>query len=84
MMSGQKEDAVYEWIDLELARQRREELLREAHEARMAHASARAVETVGQRTALVRRLLRSVWPGGNAGVATAERPGTPVGGCSAD
>jgi len=83
-MSGRKEDAVYVWIDLELARQRREELLREAHEGRMAHAAARAVETGGQRTALVRRLLRSVWPGDNAGVATAEKAGAPVCGCSAD
>lgn len=72
------------WIDLELARQRREELLREAHERRMAHAAARVERTGGQRTSFVRRLLRSVWPGGSAGVATAERPGATVCGCSAD
>ena len=83
-MSSRKEDAVYGWIDLELARQRREDLLREAHEARMAHAAAQAVEAGGERTAFVRRLLRSVWPGGKVGVATAERPGAPVCGCSAD
>lgn len=83
-MSGLKEDAVYGWIDLELARQRREELLREAHEARRAHAAARAVEAGGERTAFVRRLLRSVWPGGNATLATAERSGAPVCGCPAD
>jgi len=75
---------VYGWNDLESARQRQEELLREAHEGRMAHAAARAVETGGQQTALVRRLLRSVWSGGNAGVATAEKAGATVSGCSAD
>lgn len=75
---------MYGWIDLELARQRQEELLREAHEGRMAHAAARAVETRGQQTALARRLLRSVLSGGNVGVATAEKAGAPVCGCSAD
>lgn len=71
-MNGRKEDAVYGLLDLEIARQRREELLREAQEGRMARAAARVVEAGGERMAFVRRLLRSV------------RPEEPVCGCSAD
>ena len=83
-MSGRKEDAVNGWIDLEMARQRREELLREAQERRRGRTAAWAVEAGGERTSLLRQILRSMWPGGDAWVATAERSGAPVCGCSAD
>lgn len=75
---------MYGWLDLEMARQRREELLREAHERRRATAAGWATGTGGERAAFARRILRSVWPGGNARVATAKTSGAPVCGCSAD
>lgn len=83
-MSGRKEDAVYGLLDLEIARQHREELLREAHEGRIVRTAAHTAGTRGERTAFVRRLLRFVWRGGNARAATAGSPGVPVCECSAD
>lgn len=72
---------MYGWLDLEMARQHREELLREAHERRRAPAAGWATETDGERTAFARRILISVWPGG---VATTKTAGAPVSGCTAD
>jgi hypothetical protein len=73
---------MYDWIDLELARQRREELLREAHERRMTHASVRAPS--GERTTRVSRLLGILQPVRNGGLAASEKPGAPIHGCCAD
>jgi len=73
---------MYDWIDLELARQRREELLREAHERRMTRASRRTPSRA--LTTPVRRLMRFLQPGRNGGLAVSEQPGAPIHGCSAD
>ena len=73
---------MYDWIDLELARQRREELLREAHERRMTRASGRTPSR--ELTTPVRRLMRFLQPERNGGLAAAEKPGVPIHGCSAD
>ncbi|HET7271697.1 MAG TPA: hypothetical protein VFI90_11500 [Rubrobacter sp.] len=66
-MSGRKEDAVNGWIDLEMARQRREELLREAQERRRGRTAAWAVEAGGERTPSFARSCapcgRAVMPG---------------------
>ena len=75
---------MYGRLDPEIARQRREELLREAHERSRATAAGWATGSGGERTAFARRILRSVWPGGNARVATTKTVGTPVCGCSAE
>jgi hypothetical protein len=75
---------VYGLLDLEIARQRREELLREADEGRRARAAGWATETSGKRRAFARRILSSVRPGASAGVATTKMAGAPVCGCSAD
>ena len=73
---------MYDEIDLELARQRREELLREAHERRIARASgwtpSRDLRTP------VRRLVRYLQPERSVGLATTEKPGVPIHGCSVD
>jgi hypothetical protein len=71
-----------DWIDLELARQRREELLREARERRMTRASGRTPSR--ELTTPVRRLIRFLQPDQNGGLAAAEKPGVPIHGCSAD
>ena len=71
-----------DWIDLQLARQRREELLREAHERRMTRASGRTPSR--EMTTPVRRLMRFLQPGRNGGLAAPEKAGVPVHGCSAD
>ena len=73
---------MYDWIYLELARQRREELLREAHERRMTRASGRTPST-GLTTRLG-RLVRYLQPEQNGGLAVAEKPGVSLHGCSAD
>ena len=73
---------MYDWIDLELARQRREELLHEAHERRMTRAVVRAPSR--DLTTPVRRLIRFLQPGRNGGLAAVEKPGAPIHGCSAD
>jgi hypothetical protein len=73
---------MYDWIYLELARQRREELLREAHERRLTRASERAPSRELMTT--VRRLMRFLQPEQNGGLAAAEKPGVPIHGCSAD
>ena len=75
---------MYSWLDLEMARQHREELLRDAHEGRRAHAAEWATETDGERMAFARRILRFVWSGSSAEVATTKTAGAPVCGCSAD
>jgi hypothetical protein len=73
---------MYDWIDLELARQRREELLREAHERRLTRASG---WTPGRDlTTPVRRLMRFLQPERSVGLATTEKPGVPIHGCSVD
>jgi len=73
---------MHDWIGLELARQRREELLHEAHERRMTRAFGR---TPGRElTTPVRRLMRFLQPERNGGLAAAEKPGVPIHGCSAD
>jgi hypothetical protein len=71
-----------DWIDLQLARQRREELLREAHERRMTRASGRTPSR--EMTTPVRRLMRFLQPGRNGVLAAPEKAGVPVHGCSAD
>jgi hypothetical protein len=71
-----------DWIDLQLARQRREELLREAHERRMTRASGRTPSR--GLTTPVRRLMRFLQPGHNGGLAAPEKAGVPIHGCSAD
>ena len=73
---------MYDWIDLELARQHREELLREAHERRMTRASGRTPSR--KLTTPARRLIRFLQPGRNVGLAGAEKPGAPIHGCTAD
>jgi hypothetical protein len=73
---------MHDWIDLELARQRRDELLREAHERRMARAARRTPSR--ELTTRVRHLIRYLQPERNGGLAAAEKPGVPVHGCSAD
>jgi hypothetical protein len=73
---------MYDWIDLELARQRREELLREAHERRMTRVPGRTPSR--ELTTHLRRLVRYLQPERNGGLATAEKPGVPIQGCSAD
>ena len=73
---------MYGWIDLELARQLQEELLREAHERRMTRASGRTPSR--ELTAPVRRLISLLQPERNGGLAVAEKPGVPIHGCSAD
>jgi hypothetical protein len=83
VIGDSKEEAVYDWIDIELARQRREELLREAREKRRISAAGRTAESSGELTASILRLLRSMWPG-VVPVAKTERPGAPVHECSAD
>jgi len=73
---------MYGWIDLELARQRQVELLREAHERRMTRF---ARQTPGRELMIpIRRLLRFLQPAQNGGLAAAEKPGVPIQGCSAD
>jgi hypothetical protein len=73
---------MYGWIDLELARQHQEELLREAHEWRMIHAFRRTPSR--ELTTPVRRLIRFLQPERNGGLAAAEKPGVPIHGCSVD
>jgi hypothetical protein len=74
---------MYDWIDLELARQRREELLREAHERRVTRAPRHAPGR--ELTTRVRHLMRLLQPAQNEGIAAAEKPpGIPLHGCSAD
>ena len=73
---------MYDWIDLELARQRREELLREAHERRMLRAFVRTPSR--DLTTPVRRLIRFLQPERSGGLVTAEKPGVPIQGCSAE
>jgi hypothetical protein len=73
---------MYGWIDLELARQHQEELLREAHERRMTRASGRTPSR--EMTTPVRRLMRFLQPGRNSGLAAPEKAGVPLHGCSAD
>jgi hypothetical protein len=73
---------MHDWIDLELARQRREELLREAHERRMTRASGRTRSR--ELTTPVRCLMRFLQPGRKGGLAAVEKPGAPIQGCSAD
>jgi hypothetical protein len=85
MMSDREEDAVNGWIDLEMARQRREELLREAREWRRRRPPARRIaEARGVRPAPIRRLLRFLRPEADDGIAAPKQPVTPVRGCSAD
>ena len=73
---------MHDWIDLELARQRREELLHEAHERRVSRASGwtpgRELKTP------VRRLMRFLQPERTGGLATVEKQGVPIHECSAD
>lgn len=73
---------MHDWIDLQLARQRREELLREAHERRMARSSVRKPGKVLMTP--IHRLIRFLQPARNGGLAAAEKPGVPIHGCSAD
>jgi hypothetical protein len=73
---------MYDWIELELARQHREELLREAHERRMTRASGRTPSR--ELTTPVRRLIRFLQPGHNGKLAAVEKPGAPMHGCTAD
>ena len=73
---------MYGWIDLELARQHQEELLREAHERRLTRASGRTPSR--ELTAPVRRLIRLLQPERSGGLTTAEKPGVPIQGCSAE
>lgn len=73
---------MYDWIDLELARLRRGELLREAHERRMTRASGRTPSR--ELTTPVRRLIRFLQPGRNGGIASSAQPGVPIHECSAD
>jgi hypothetical protein len=73
---------MYDWIDLELARQRREELLREAHERRMTRTAGWTPSR--DLTTPVRHLVRFLRPERSVGLATAEKPGGPIHGCSAD
>jgi hypothetical protein len=84
MVSDREEDAVNGWIDLEIARQRREELLREAREWRRMPSPRRTAEASGLRMAPIWRLLRFLRPEANDGIATPKQPVTPVRGCSAD
>ena len=73
---------MHDWIDLELARQRREELIHEAHERRVSRASGR---TPGRELKTpVRRLIRLFQPEQTDGLAAVEKPGVPIHGCSAD
>jgi hypothetical protein len=73
---------MYDLMDLELARQHQEDLLREAHERRMTRASGRTPST-GLTTRLG-RLVRYLQPEQNGGLAAAEKPGVSLHGCSAD
>lgn len=73
---------MYDWIDLELAHQRREELLREAHERRMTRASGRTPSR--ELTTPIRRLLHFLQPERNGGLAASKKTGAPIHGCSAD
>jgi hypothetical protein len=73
---------MHDWIDLELARQRQEELLREAHERRMIRASGRTPSR--EFMIPIRRLIRFLQPERTGGLAAAEKPGVPIQGCSAD
>jgi hypothetical protein len=73
---------MHDWIDLQLARQRREELLREAHERRITRASVR--KPGRELMTPIRRLISSLQPARNGGLAAAEKPGVPIQGCSAD
>jgi hypothetical protein len=73
---------MYDWIHLELARQHREELLREAHERRMTRASGRTPSR--ELTTPVSRLIRFLQPGRNGGPATLDKPGAPIHECTAD
>jgi hypothetical protein len=73
---------MHDWIDLELARQHREELLHEAHERRMSRVSGR---TPGRELkSPVRRLIRILQPERTGGLAAIENPGVSIHGCSAD
>ena len=72
---------MYDWIDLALARQRQEELLREAHERRKAR-SSRRTPSRERMTSRVRLLMRSLKPERNGRLATAEKRSVPIqGGC---
>jgi len=73
---------MYDWIDLELTHQRREELLREAHERRMTRTSGWTPSM--ELTTPVRRLIRFLQPERNGGLAASEKPGAPIHGCSVD
>ena len=73
---------MYDLMDLELARQHQEDLLREAHERRMTRTSGRTPST--GLTSLLGRLVRYLQPEQNSGLAAAEKPGVSLHGCSAD
>lgn len=73
---------MHDWIELELARQRREELLHEAHERRMSRVSGGT--PVGELKSPVRRLIRILHPERTGGLAAVENPGVSIHGCSAD
>ncbi len=73
---------MHDWIDLQLARQRREELMREAHERRITRAFGQTSRK--ELTTPVRRLTRFLQPQRTGGLATTEQPGVPIHGCSAD
>jgi hypothetical protein len=73
---------MHDWIDLQLARQRREELMREAHDRRLTRASGQTPRK--ELTTPVRRLMRFLQPQRTGGLAAAEQPGVPIHGCSAD
>jgi hypothetical protein len=73
---------MHDWIDLELARQRQDELLREARERRMTRSYGR---TPGRElTTRLRSLVRYLQPERNGGLAATEKPAVPIQGCSAD
>ena len=73
---------MHDWIYLQLARQRREELLREAHERRMTRALVR--KPGKELMTPIHRLIRFLQPAHKDGLTAAEKPGVPIHGCSAD
>lgn len=73
---------MYEWIDLELARQRREQLLREAHERQLARAAAKTQSR--EPTTPVLRLISLLQPQQNGVLAATKKPNVPIHGCCTD
>lgn len=67
---------MHDWIELELARQRREELLREAHERQTARASVRKQSK--ELTTAARRLIRFLQPERKGAPTAKEKPGIPI------